>query len=183
VQHSPGQQNVNDNAQRKIYETIICQHYESIYNFMLYLTNNAGLAEDLTQETFASAWVNINSFRHHASLKTWLHRIAYCKFIDSLRRQKRDIAFISNLQQEKYEVTEPSNPLKNLIADEDMYCLYKAMHRLKLSDYVVLVLHYIQNLSFREMSKVLDEPGGTVKWRTNKALKALKGLLAGGETL
>ncbi|MHC4260636.1 MAG: RNA polymerase sigma factor, partial [Planctomycetota bacterium] len=57
--------------------------------------------------------------------------------------------------------------------------LYEAMRRLESSEYIVIVLHYIQGLSFREMAKVLEEPVGTVKWQTSHALKRLKGFLTG----
>jgi DNA-directed RNA polymerase specialized sigma24 family protein len=39
------------------------------------------------------------------------------------------------------------------------------------------VLHYLQGLSYREMAAVLDEPTGTVKWRTSEALNVLRNLL------
>jgi DNA-directed RNA polymerase specialized sigma24 family protein len=39
------------------------------------------------------------------------------------------------------------------------------------------VLHYLQGLSYREMAAVLDEPTGTVKWRTAEALSRLRALL------
>ena len=42
----------------------------------------------------------------------------------------------------------------------------------------MLVLHYLQGLSYREMAAVLDEPTGTVKWRTTEALNRLRALLS-----
>ena len=77
---------------RKAYEAAVLQHYRSIYRFMAYLTRDTGLAEELTQETFASAWANIDSFKARSSFKTWLHKIAYRKFIDSKRSNRRDAA-------------------------------------------------------------------------------------------
>jgi DNA-directed RNA polymerase specialized sigma24 family protein len=41
-----------------------------------------------------------------------------------------------------------------------------------------LVLHYLQGLSYRAMAVVLDEPAGTVKWRTLEAAKKLRALLS-----
>jgi RNA polymerase sigma factor (sigma-70 family) len=97
-------------------ETVICQHYKSIYSFMVYLTDNSSLAEDLTQETFTAAWAGIDNFRSGASLKTWLHRIAYNKFIDSKRQTKRSANLITNLSKDVTDAAQTLNPLNCLIA-------------------------------------------------------------------
>ena len=49
-------------------------------------------------------------------------------------------------------------------------------HGLDVPDRAVLVLHYLQGLSYGEMAAVLDEPVGTVKWRTSEALNRLRAL-------
>lgn len=166
-------------GRRKAYEAVICQHYRSIYRFMAYLTRDNALAEELTQETFASAWANVDYFKGRASVGTWLHQIAYRKFIDSTRRLQRNAALMDRLKEEKHGAQENSNPLHRLTADEHSRLLYEAMRSLKPSEYIVLLLHYIQDLSFRQVAKVLGLPVGTVKWQTSKALKKLKASLTG----
>ncbi|MHC4640297.1 MAG: RNA polymerase sigma factor [Planctomycetota bacterium] len=172
-------QNLKDlrKGRRQAYEEVILRHYRAVYRFMAYLTRDTNLAEELTQETFASAWANIDSFGARASLGTWLHRIAYRKFIDSTRRLKRDVALANNLEPQNDAAPESSDPLHRLTADENYRLLYEAMRMLKSPEYTVLVLHYIQGLSYRQVAKVLDQPIGTVKWQTSRALKNLKSYL------
>ena len=179
--HKAKRQNPGDIRQGsvEVCEEIICQHHKSIYRFMVYLTNDTNIAEELTQETFASAWSNIDSYKSLALLGTWLHQIAYHKFVDSRRRTQRNTALMDKLKQEKSEVLETWNPLYKLTTDEHTRMLYKAMHRLESPEYIAIVLHYIQDLSFCEMAAVLEEPVGTVKWRTSMALRKLKKFLAG----
>ena len=55
-----------------------------------------------------------------------------------------------------------------------------AVERLDEGDRLVVVLHYLQGLSLRELSQVLDQPLGTIKWRVHAALKRLRGLLERG---
>jgi DNA-directed RNA polymerase specialized sigma24 family protein len=86
---------------------------------------------------------------------------------------------MDKLKQEKSEVSETWNPLYQLTVDEHTRMLYKAMHRLESSEYIAIVMHYIQGLSFREMASVLEEPAGTVKWRISMALRRLKEFLTG----
>lgn len=166
-------------GRREAYEAVVCQHYRAIYRFMVYLTADTCLAEELTQETFASAWANIDRFKRRASFGTWLHRIAYRKFIDSTRRLQRNAALMAGLKEEKNHARQTSNPFHRLTADEHSRLLYEAMSTLKSPEYIVIVLHYIQGLSFRQLAKVLDQPVGTVKWRTSQALKRLKAYLTG----
>ena len=166
-------------GQREACEKLVYQYYRSIYRFMAYLTRDINLAEELTQETFASAWANIGQYRRRASFVTWLHQIAYRKFIDSRRKLQRDAALTTRLKQERINTTETLNPLRRLTADEHTRLLHQALHSLRPSDYIVILLHYIQGLSFRQVARVLDEPVGTVKWQNSRALKKLREYLTG----
>jgi len=169
-------------GRRDAYEAIICRHYAAIYRFLAYLTYDSGLAEELTQETFAAAWAGVDSYRGRASLGTWLHRIAYRKFIDAKRGLERDAHLKDRLKEHAREAldADASNPLHRLAADEECRLVQEAMLKLESSEYLVVLLHYIEGLSFREMTGILDEPVGTVKWRTSRALKRLRQYLTGG---
>jgi len=168
-----------EQGNRQACEQVICRNYRPIYRFLMYLTGDAGFAEELTQETFVSAWSKISQYDGRASLGTWLHRIAYHKFIDSKRRQQRAVYLIDKLKEQSSDIRKSQDPLERILSDEKNRALYEAMRRLQTTEYVVVLLHYVQNLSFRQMSKVLDEPVGTVKWRTSQSLKKLKMLLKG----
>ena len=161
-------------GRRRAYEAVVLRHYKAVFSFMAYLTQDTSLAEELTQETFAAAWAAIDSFKARSSLETWLHRIAYRKFIDSKRRLKREVAMAHNMKPQKDTAPKSSDPFHRLTANENHRLLYEALRRLKSPDYTVLVLHYIQGLSFRQVARVLDRPVGTVKWQTSRALKNLK---------
>jgi len=146
---------------------------------MAYLTGDTTLAEDLTQETFASAWARIDRFEAKASIKTWLHRIAYNKFIDSKRTSTRRAALLAARNPIGSDSDRTSSPAEESIKDEHTRILYQALDKLQLPDYIVIVLHYIGGLSFREMAVILDKPVGTVKWRTSRALNELGSTLNG----
>jgi DNA-directed RNA polymerase specialized sigma24 family protein len=50
------------------------------------------------------------------------------------------------------------------------------------ADQLVIVLHYLQGLSYREMGDITGQPVGTIKWRTSVALERLGDMLARAET-
>ncbi len=73
---------------RKAAERLAELSYRSIYGALLRLTGDADTAADLTQETYRKAWAALPSFRGGARFSTWLYRIAYTTFLNSLRRPR-----------------------------------------------------------------------------------------------
>ncbi len=157
---------------------LIRLHHQAIYRLLVHLCRDAHVAEDLTQETFAAAWAGLSTFGGTASLATWLHRIAYRKFVDARRRKPPLKAVQLEQVTERVASTTP-DPLDGVLANEQSRRLYQALARLAPAERDVAVLHYLQDLSYSQMAQVLDEPPGTVKWRTSQALAKLKTLLEG----
>jgi RNA polymerase sigma-70 factor (ECF subfamily) len=164
-------------GRREAYEDVVAAHYASIYRLLLFLTRDAGRAEDMTQEVFASAWGAIGDFRGEASLKTWLRRIAYNLFLDAQRQRRRAESLVNRLSQGGPEAAD--DPLARVMADEHLGRMYRAMDSLDGDERAVLLLHYIDGLSYREMARVLQQPAGTIKWLTHQALKKLRTQIAG----
>jgi RNA polymerase sigma-70 factor, ECF subfamily len=162
----------------ELYGEMIRQHYKPIYNFLAYLSGETTVAEDLTQETFLAALSGINTYKNLAALKTWLYRIAYHKFIDLQRKHLREVVLRNDCEQSICLAAEVADPINKLLSDEDLYCIYEAMAKLDLGERSMIVMHYIQSLSFSEMALVLEEPAGTVKARTSRALAKLKIMLS-----
>jgi RNA polymerase sigma-70 factor (ECF subfamily) len=155
---------------------LVHAHYAGIYRFLLHLTREVALAEDLTQETFRAAWEKIGAFEGRSSLGTWLHRIAYGKFVDARRADRRAAALVEHLKAQALPA--PVDPLETAMAGDEAQHLYATLQRLAPEEQAVLVLHYLQELSYRDMADVLGEPSGTIKWRTCQALSRLRSLLA-----
>jgi RNA polymerase sigma-70 factor, ECF subfamily len=160
---------------RQAYVALVDAHYARVYRFLLHLGQDATEAEDLTQETFAAAWEKLDTFGGRAEPGTWLHRIAYTKFIDARRGRARAAALVARLARET--PPESQSPLDSMLAGDEARHLYAGVARLEEADRALIVLHYMQDLSYREMADVLGEPAGTVKWRTSEALRRLRRLL------
>lgn len=74
---------------KELYET----YKNDIYYYLLSLTHNSHLSEDLTSETFLGAITSIHTFRGEADIKTWLFSIARYKWYEYLRKRKEEISF------------------------------------------------------------------------------------------
>jgi RNA polymerase sigma-70 factor (ECF subfamily) len=154
---------------------LVHDHYQAIYRFLLHLTRGEAEAEDLTQETFTAAWEKIGAFEGRSTLRTWLHRIAYSKFVDGRRAGRRSVVLVEGLKARGAPA--PPSPLETAASDDEARRLYAALDQVDAGDRVLLVLHYLQGLSYREMADVTGEPAGTVKWRTSLALSRMRTLL------
>jgi RNA polymerase sigma-70 factor (ECF subfamily) len=159
-------------GRREAYENVIEIHYASIYRLLLFLTRDAHVAEDMTQEVFASAWGALHNFRGDASIKTWLRRIAYNLFLDAQRRRKRNESLVAERGIRDPETA--ADPLSRIMADEHLARMYRAMDDLDGDERAVLLLHYLDGLSYREMVQILHRPAGTLKWMTHEALEILR---------
>ena len=152
---------------------LIGRYHAPIYRLLVHLCRDAHLAEDLAQDTFLAAWKSIGSFKAASSLGTWLHGIAYRKFIDAHRRGERTVAIAAAHPVEQVQSI-ALNPYETALASDESRRLYRALGRLTPRDRDVIVLHYLQGLSYQELAEVLDQPTGTVKWRTREALENLR---------
>lgn len=72
-------------------QTIYEQHKNDVYTYLLSLTQNKPLSEDLTSDVFLSAIISIHAFKGNSSIKTWLFAIARHKWYEHLRKSKNVI--------------------------------------------------------------------------------------------
>jgi RNA polymerase sigma-70 factor (ECF subfamily) len=152
---------------------LIRSYHAPIYRLLAHLCRDVHCAEDLTQETFATAWVKLGTFTGSSSLGTWLHQIAYRKFIDAYRRKTR--AVVGGPDKEIHQVeSKKTDPRDAALASEESEQLRQAVDGLKPAERSVIVLRYFQGLSYQEVAEVTGEPAGTVRWRSRCALEHLR---------
>jgi RNA polymerase sigma-70 factor (ECF subfamily) len=140
------------------------EHYPGIYRYLLYLTGQPELAEDLTQETFLQGWRHLDTFQGRASLKTWLHRIAHREFLAALRRQRAQAPL-----EETSEVAAPD--ATDWVESVE---LREVIDRLPLEQRAVVLLHYLEGYTSSEISRIVDVPAATVRYRLAQARERLR---------
>lgn len=67
-----------------------------VYRFLLSMTKDKHLAEDLLQETFMRAYIHIHSY-DHSKVKPWLFQVARNAFIDYVRKHKKEVTISDDL--------------------------------------------------------------------------------------
>jgi RNA polymerase sigma-70 factor, ECF subfamily len=155
---------------------LVRAHHAALYRMLFHLCRDEHRAEDLVQETFASAWTGLAEFSGASGVGTWLYRIGYRKFLDAQRRRSSRVDDASDDGVVRLDERSP-DPVRTAIADEDAAQLYAALAMLPADERDVVVLHHLQGLSFDEISEVVGVPPGTLRWRKNRALASLRRLL------
>jgi RNA polymerase sigma-70 factor (ECF subfamily) len=113
------------------------------------------LSDDLAQETFIKAYLNITSFKGISGFSTWLYRIAYNVYYDSVRAQKK-YADIN-----EYEI-DNLHQTQNEFSAEKMD-IYKALKLLRKEEQTAVLLFYMEDKTHPEIAKIMNCPLGTVK--------------------
>ena len=158
-------------------EALVEHHHRPLFAFLRRLCGNKPDACDLTQQTFGKAWQSLDKFRGASTVSTWLHRIAYCTYVDWVRRQ-RPAGTMPEAWWETLPAAEPS-PLEALAAADFARRLYALVETLDPECRRAAVhLHYYQHLTLAETAEVLALPLSTLKHHLRSAVDDLRRQLA-----
>lgn len=145
-------------TQRNGFEAIVRQYSEPLYwkirRFVLYHDD----ADDILQNVFMKAWINIDTFKGDAKLSTWLYRIAINESLDFLRKQKtvngteEDISVANKLMADEY-----------FDGDATQAKLQEAVAMLPDVQRMVFNLRYYDDMKYAEMAKMLSRSEGALK--------------------
>jgi len=137
-------------------------------------------ADDVVMETFLKAWRALPKFNARASLKTWLYRICNNCCLDFLRKRKRrrervmpedeaDERQISDLQDDSQPAAD-----ENLLASEQRQLLQQALAQMDETHRNVLLLHYAEDMSTKDIAAATGVSLGTVLSRLFNGRKKLR---------
>jgi RNA polymerase sigma-70 factor (ECF subfamily) len=166
-------------------DTLIVRYQHRLLRYLLFLTSNREMAEDLFQEVWMRVLVRGSQFNGKARFDTWLFSIARNLVID--QRRKRTMSSLDELFEGRsdddrpmsFEVadTEPT-PFDSFSNLQDRERISAALLEVDTLHREVLVLRFHEELSLEEIAKVTRAPLSTVKSRLYRGLAAIKPKLA-----
>lgn len=131
-------------------EVIYNKHAKTVYSFLLSKTNDAMIAEELTQETFYQAIKSIERFKGNSTVSTWLCAIAKNVWKTYLQKHVKEECV------ETVEAGVAYSAEEAVFADWDKVEVLKLLHRLDDPIREVMYLRLIANLSFREIGEIME---------------------------
>jgi RNA polymerase sigma-70 factor (ECF subfamily) len=145
---------------------IIVRAYEQpVYNYVVRLTGDRNLAEDLTQEVFLRVFQGLPGFSLRSRFTTWLFQVTKNRVLDELRAlERRPRAVVALEDIPPLEVVDA--PVERA---EAIDAVWKAVERLNPDLKMALLLRDVVGLSYTEIAETLEITLATVKWRIYKA--------------
>lgn len=138
--------------------------------------------DDVLQEIFIKVYVNINSFDVSKKFSPWIYRIAHNELVNVLRRRKKNIFPIFNL-----DIFLPYNISKDVADKENQErdikkAIETSLNKLEVKYKEPIILFYLDDLSYKEISEILRIPASTVGIRIRRAKEKMKSILENQKT-
>tara|TARA_B100000795_G_scaffold269154_1_gene257765 strand:- start:3346 stop:3909 length:564 start_codon:yes stop_codon:yes gene_type:complete len=154
--------------------------WTNVFNYQLKRTKSENDAEDITIQTFSKAFDKIHTFDDQYVFKTWLITISKNVHIDLLRKKNSSISAETTIEQEEkvyLVVDENPTPEDKIIREQNLAELLRDIKQLKPKYQEVIQLRYFQELSYKEISKQINEPMNNVKVKLLRAKKLLAAII------
>ena len=169
---------MQDKDQDSMFMDWIGEHGASVMKVARAYTLTNEECQDLAQEILLQAWRSLPKFEGHASAATWFYRVALQTAMNWQRNDKRRRSRQKPLLEIQTLSSETMDSAQQAQHRDTVEQLYSAIHQLPKAD-TALVLLYLDDLSYREMSEVLGISESNVGVKLNRAKKALSELMKG----
>ncbi len=161
--------------QREAFSHVVSYYGEKLYWQIRKMVLDHEDANDILQNTFIKAWMNINFFRGDAKLSTWLYKIATNECITFLNNQRlknnisidnEDVFLINKLESDIY-----------FDGDEVQFKLQQAILKLPEKQRLVFNMRYYDEMPYEQISEILGTSVGALKASYHHAAKKIEDFL------
>ncbi len=166
-----------EDTQKKGFELLVNQYSEQLYWQIRRMVLSHEDANDILQNTFVKAWLNIDYFRAEAKLSTWLYRIALNESLTFLNKQRATT--LVDIDDPEADVIQKLESDPYFSGDEIELSLQKALLSLPEKQRMVFNLKYYQDMKYEEMSDILGTSVGALKASYHHAVKKIEKILEG----
>ena len=138
--------------------------------------SNSDNIDDIVQDVFIKTYEYIQSFDPKLKFSSWIYRIAHNAFVNGLKRQQRSPLLMPDFDLDvfisHYSYVDPKIEERDYA--ELITMIEKGLDALQPKYKEVIILHYLENMSYRDIGDILQIPIGTVGIRVMRAKEQLK---------
>ena len=154
---------------KKGIEELYSKYHKMVYGIAFSILKNKEDAEDIMQIVFAKIQELDKTKLPEDKEMTWLYTLTKNETLNYLKKKKEELSLDTI-----YEIENKNNEIDEKI---DYIEFNRLIRKLNKKEQEIISLKIISNFSFQEISELLNEPVGTVKWRYYKSLRSIKAML------
>ena len=159
---------------KRAMQVLYARHNVRVYRFIVRLTGNQSLAEDLVSEVFLDVWRQAEGFESKSQVSTWLLAIARYKALSALRRRTDEHLD----DQMAASIEDTADSPETVVGTKDRNTVVqKCLRQLSPAHREVIDLVYYHEKSVEEVAKIVGVPAATVKTRMFYARSKMADLL------
>ena len=168
------------NGDEQAYIELANRYRDRLMSFVYRFVNDSVVAEDIVQDTLVKLYTHKDYYRNIAKFSTWIYTIAGNLAKTELRKNKRrKVTNLSEMGKDdwQYDIPSDEDTAKKVHGQFIGEQIQKAIQSLPDHFREVIILRDIQELSYEEVSSIVEVPLGTVKSRINRARLQLQEIL------
>ena len=165
----------DENLRVAAFSVIVKEHSEDIYRHIRRMVLIHDDADDIVQNTFIKAWLNIDSFQGKSKISTWLYRIAINETLTFLNKNRGTLISLDT----------PEGAIAEQLESDTYFCgnradalLQEAIARLPEKQRLVFNMKYYDEMKYEEISSILDTSVGALKASYHIAVKKIEDFLS-----
>lgn len=151
-------------------EEVFEEYLDDIYRYLFSLCKDHYLAEDLLQETFYRAFLNIN-FLNMDNIKPWLFKVSHNLLIDHFRKNKRNVL----IDDDRLQLMKSSTNIEeSILRDEMMKTILDVIRLLPLKQQTAILLCDFHDLSYEECAEIMGVSLASFKSSLHRGRKKVR---------
>lgn len=163
-------------GKKELYEEVVQRYQNKLIRYVRYLIKDAHTAEDVVQDVFIKAFINLRGFNPKKQFSSWIYRIAHNEAINAIKKQKK-LVFLSKEGWHKFQPKSCQDIHNDLANKERQKQVLAQVKQLPLKYREPFILFHLEEKSYKEISDILRLSVGGVGTRINRAKKILKNYL------
>jgi RNA polymerase sigma-70 factor (ECF subfamily) len=158
---------------KALFDVLYERYADKVFYKALGLTKDRNIAKDLAHDIMIKLFLNLTKYKGTAPFSLWVHSISYNHCIDYLRRKKK-MTYMDFESDETYQIKDDNSELEfKKVKELQLEQLEFYMEKLSTDDRMILMMFYMDELSIKQVSKLLNIGESAVKMRLMRARKRL----------
>lgn len=154
---------------KEFYAEIVNRYQNKLMRYATYLINNEEKAADVVQEGFIKAYVNLNGFNTNRKFSSWIYRIVHNEAMNAVKKHHKESPIEKDM-----DLSNNVNLEEEFDKKQIQEMAQKCLNNIPIKYSEPLVLHFMEDYSYEDISDILRLPMGTVAIRISRAKALMK---------